>query len=86
MSAVSSMMAGVLPGPTPTAGLPLEYAAFTMPMPPVARMRSDSFISVLVISSVGVSIHAMISSGAPALTAASRTIFAASTVDFFALG
>ncbi len=51
MSAVSSMMAGVLPAPTPSAGLPLEYADLTIPGPPVARMMSASFISRLVSSS-----------------------------------
>ena len=86
MSAVSSIIAGVLPAPTPSAGLPLEYAAFTMPGPPVARIISASFITVLVISRDGTSIHAMISSGAPAATAASSTILAAAIVEFFARG
>ena len=44
MSAEESMTAGVLPAPTPTAGLPEEYAALTMPGPPVARMRSASLM------------------------------------------
>ena len=86
MSALSSMTAGVLPAPTPKAGLPELYAALTMPGPPVARMMSASFIRVLVMSSEGTSIHAMMSSGAPALTAASRTMRAASMVLFLALG
>ena len=86
MSALSSMMAGVLPAPTPTAGLPEEYAALTMPGPPVARMTSDSFMSRLVISREGTSIQPMMPSGAPALTAASSTTFAASIVLFLALG
>ncbi len=85
-SAVSSMIAGVLPAPTPIAGLPLEYAALTIPGPPVARITSASFIMRLVISRLGTSIQSMIPSGAPALTAASRTTFAAAIVDFFALG
>ena len=52
-SAVSSMMTGVLPAPTPSAGLPEEYAARTMPGPPVARMMSASRISSPVSSRLG---------------------------------
>ena len=44
ISAESSMIAGVLPAPTPRAGLPEEYAALTMPGPPVAKMISASFM------------------------------------------
>ena len=80
------MIAGVLPAPTPTAGLPLEYAALTIPGPPVARMMSASFMIRLVISRLGTSIQSMMFSGAPAATAASRTTFAAAIVDFLALG
>ena len=68
------------------AGLPLEYAALTMPGPPVARMMSASFIRRLVISRLGTSIQEIMPSGAPAATAASSTTFAAAMVDFFALG
>lgn len=39
ISAVSSITTGVLPAPTPIAGLPELYAALTMPGPPVARIR-----------------------------------------------
>ena len=53
ISAVRSMKAGVLPAPTPSAGVPELYAALTMPGPPVARMRSQIFISSLVPSMVG---------------------------------
>ena len=60
--------------------------ACTMPGPPVARMMSASFITRLVISSEGTSIQAMISSGAPAATAASSTTLAAAMVDFLARG
>jgi hypothetical protein len=49
-------------------------------------MISASFISKFVISSEGTSIQSIMPSGAPALTAASKTILAASVVDFFALG
>ena len=76
----------MFPAPTPIAGLPLEYAACTIPGPPVARIKSASFIMILVISSEGLSIQAIISSGAPAATAASSTVLAASAVEFFARG
>ena len=80
------MIAGVLPAPTPNAGLPLEYAALTIPGPPVARMMSASFITVFVSSREGISIQSMMPSGAPASTAASSTSFAAAMVEFFAFG
>ena len=86
ISAVSSMITGVFPAPTPNAGFPDEYAAFTIPGPPVARIMSDSLITVLVSSRDGVSIHPIIPSGAPAFTAASSTTFAAAMVHAFALG
>ena len=86
MSALVSIIAGVLPAPTPRAGLPEEYAAFTIPGPPVARMMSASFMTVFVMSRLGMSIHPMIPSGAPAFTAASSTSFAAAIVEFLALG
>ena len=59
-------------GPTPKAGLPLEYAAFTTPAPPVERITPvrSCRISALVASSVALSTHWIISSGAPASTAA----------------
>ena len=86
ISAESSITAGVLPAPTPSAGFPLEYAALTIPGPPVARIMSASFIKRLVISRDGTSTQPIISFGAPASTAASRTIFAAAIVEPFALG
>ena len=88
ISAVSSITAEVLPGPTPKAGLPDEYAALTIPGPPVAKIQSmlGCFIKALESSIDGTSIQPIISSGAPAFTAASRTIFAASIVHFLALG
>ena len=85
-SAVESMMAGVLPGPTPRAGLPEEYAAWTMPGPPVARMMSAERMSSLVSSRDGWAIQSMMPSGAPAATAASRTMRAASMVQALARG
>ena len=86
ISAESSMITGVLPGPTPSAGFPEEYADLTIPGPPVARISSASFITVVVSSNEGTSIHPMIPSGAPAFTAASRTTFAAAIVHAFAAG
>ncbi len=88
MSAVSSITTGTLPAPTPIAGLPEEYAALTMPGPPVARISAipSCFISALESSTDGWSIQPMMSFGAPALTAASKTSLAASLVEFFARG
>ena len=57
-----------------------------MPGPPVARIISASFMMKFVISREGLSIQTMISSGAPAATAASSTVFAASAVESFARG
>ena len=57
-----------------------------MPGPPVARMMSAVFMSVFVISREGTSIQPMMPSGAPALTAASRTTFAAAMVQPLARG
>ena len=86
ISAVSSIITGVFPAPTPSAGFPEEYAALTIPGPPVARIISASCITILVSSRLGTSIQPMIPSGAPAFTAASRTSFAAAIVDAFARG
>ena len=79
--ALFSMKAGTLPAPTPSAGLPQEYAARTMAFPPVARMSATPgwFISSPDASSEGSSTHWMQFAGAPAATAASRTILAAAT-------
>lgn len=52
----------------------------------MARIRSEFLITSLVSSRDGTSIQPMIPAGAPALTAASRTILAASMVQFFARG
>ena len=76
----------MFPAPTPSAGFPLEYADLTIPGPPVAKIVSDDCIKVFVNSSDGTSIHLIIPSGAPAFTAASKTIFAAAIVQFLALG
>jgi hypothetical protein len=86
ISALSSMMAGVLPAPTPMAGLPLEYADFTMPGPPVAKITSARRMTMLVSSKPGTSIHTNRPSGAPAATAAFKTTFIAAMVQFLARG
>ena len=59
-----------------------------MPGPPVARIRLTSgwLISWPESATVGSAIQPMMSSGAPAFTAASSTIRAASTVHFLARG
>ena len=71
ISAVESMIAEALPAPTPIAGVPEEYAALTIPGPPVARIISTSFMRRFVRSREGTSTQEMMPSGAPALTAAS---------------
>ena len=86
MSAVSSITAGTLPGPTPTAGLPEEYAALTIPGPPVARIKSASRITRLVKSGLGSLIQQITFRGAPACTAASRITRAAAIVLSLARG
>ena len=68
------------------AGVPEEYAAWTMPEPPVAIIRSTFFIRTSEISRVGVSIQLMTCSGIPACMAASRMIFAAAMEHFTAWG
>src|SRR5258705_11669792 len=88
MSAVFSISTGTLPGPTPYAGFPLEYAAFTMPLPPVERIAAvrRCRISSFVASRVALLMHWMIPSGAPAFTAAAAITAAVSQVQFFARG
>ena len=77
-----------MPAPTPRAGLPHEYAAFTIALPPVARIVATPgwFMRAPVAASDGVSTHWMQCSGAPAATAASRTMRAAATEHCCALG
>ena len=57
-----------------------------MPGPPVARMMSASFMAMLVSSRLGTSTQAMMPSGAPAATAASRITLAAAMVQPLARG
>ena len=67
---------GVLPAPTPIAGVPEEYAALTIPGPPVAKIKSTSRITVFVNSILGASIHAINPFGAPAASIVSRITWA----------
>ena len=59
-----------------------------MPGPPVAKIAliPGCFINIFDNSIDGMSIQPIMSSGAPALIAASKTIFAAAIVAFLALG
>ena len=68
--------------------MPHEYADLTIPVPPVAKIKLTSgwFINNLVAVIDGSSIHKTQSSGAPAATAASLTILAASLLHFCADG
>ena len=54
--AVQPISTGTLPGPTPMAGVPDEYADFTKPLPPVARISptSGACMSACVVSLDGV--------------------------------
>src|SRR5690606_738829 len=83
-----STYAGTLPAPTPSAGLPHEYAARTIALPPVARMSATPgwFMSVLVAVIDGWATHWTQCAGAPAATAASRTTRAAATEEAWAPG
>src|SRR5216117_1063726 len=74
--AVFSMYAGTFPGPTPNAGFPALYAAFTRPVPPVARISevSGCFINSSVPSRVGTFMQEITLRGAPARSAASEMI------------
>src|SRR6185312_11395259 len=87
-SAVRSTHTGTLPGPTPNAGLPDEYAARTRPIPPVARITAVClcFIRVSVPSIVAVVMHPIASEGNPSLTPASRMMRAVSLMHLAADG
>ena len=86
--AVFSTMQGTFPGPTPSAGLPQEYADLTIPVPPVAKIRlTPSWCINAVVAWIdGSGIHKIQFSGAPALIAASLKISAARTEHFCADG
>jgi hypothetical protein len=71
-SAVSSMTIVALPAPTPYAGLPELYAAFTIAGPPVAIVRSHTLINSRASGMLGRSTHCRRSAGAPAASSAAR--------------
>ena len=81
-----SRTTGGFPGPTPYAGVPLEYAAFTIPLPPVAITRSHASISACEFASVTSLSTWIRSAGAPHFTIASRMRFTVWVVDFAARG
>src|SRR5712691_3421578 len=87
-SAERSTNTGTLPGPTPNAGLPDEYAARTRLMPPVARITAVClcFIRASVPSIVAVVMQPIASAGKPAFTPASRIAFAVSLIHRAAEG
>src|SRR5689334_4191225 len=87
-SADLSTSTGTLPGPTPNAGLPLEYADLTIAWPPVARITAVRSwrISAWMPSMVQRSMHWMMSSGAPASSAAWYMMAAVSQVQRCARG
>src|SRR3974390_2553150 len=80
ISADFSRYTGVLPAPTPSAGLPELYAAFTAPGPPVASIRPMSLcrIRYLLSSSVCPCRQVNTPSGAPHFTAVSYMVLTAS--------
>ena len=82
------MYAGEFPAPTPSAGLPALYAAFTMPGPPVAMIIFTSLqcMSSLVAGIEVLVMQPMVFSGAPASTAACAMSSAARAVHFTADG
>jgi hypothetical protein len=82
MSAVSSMTIVAFPAPTPYAGLPELYAAFTIAGPPVAMVRSAFAIRSLASGILGRSTHCSRSSGAPWRRSASRIRRTTSVVVF----
>ena len=71
-SAVSSTTCTALPTPTPKAGVPELYAAFTMPAPPVATIRSTWCISSWVSAIFASGSTCTRSAGAPTCSHASR--------------
>src|SRR5882724_1616647 len=87
-SADRSTNTGTLPGPTPKAGLPDEYAARTRPIPPVARITAVClcFISASVPSIVAVDMQPIASAGKPSLTPASRITHTVSLIQRAAEG
>ena len=88
ISALLSINAGPFPGPTPIAGVPELYAAFTIASPPVARINEVflCFISSCVACNVGVFITPISPFGAPFLSAAFIKYSAVLIIQSFAFG
>src|SRR5262252_5465486 len=84
--AVSSTTIVAFPAPTPYAGLPDEYAAFTMAGPPVAIVRSQEDIRYFASGMLGRSTHCSTSSGTPCFFKAARIARTASFVVFLPAG
>ena len=87
-SALRSMNAGTLPGPTPNAGLPALYAARTIAEPPVATITE---ILLFFISSSVACMEVLLRqltspAGPPAFSAASCSSCAAAQLHLIALG
>src|SRR5215468_5822783 len=86
MFAVSSITIVALPAPTPYAGFPELYAAFTIAGPPVAIVKSQIDINSCAKGILGFSRHWTMSSGAPAFFNAARMIRTVSFVVFLLAG
>src|SRR6218665_3067976 len=88
MWAMFLVWAGALPGPTPMAGFPDEYAALTMGPPPVAITTATwgERIKVSTSGMLGLSMHWMSPGGAPAACAAASSFLAASLQHRLAAG
>src|SRR5579862_3536525 len=87
-SADFSKYTGVFPAPTPRAGLPELYAAFTTPGPPVASIKPTALcrIKKALSARVGDSTQVNTPSGAPCFTAVSYMIRMASEQHRHAFG
>ena len=75
-----------MPGPTPSAGVPEEYAALTIAEPPVARIMLLSFISSAVPTRVGRVIMPISPSGPPSFRMASLRTRTVSPMHLIAAG
>mmetsp|Transcript_7017 Transcript_7017/g.22223 ORF Transcript_7017/g.22223 Transcript_7017/m.22223 type:complete len:257 (+) Transcript_7017:787-1557(+) len=85
-SALSSTVTTALPAPTPSAGVPLEYAALTIAPPPVASTRSACCMRSLVLATDGLSMPMTRSAGAPIRSSAPRISSTMSALVFCARG
>src|SRR5918996_5607915 len=88
ISAERSTYTGTLPGPTPYAGLPTEWAARTISEPPVARIKATylCFINSCVPCKETLVIQEIKPLGMPARSPASAMMRMVSAQQFFAKG